>query len=176
MKRALALLAVIGLAACGDNGAPPAPSDDAAVAPPPAAPLEPRPLPLQAADFPPLASRDCGEVARFYGEALSERAFDRAALVWDDPVIDGARLEALFGPYAQPRVSWDEPTVEGAAGSLYCTITGRLSDAADPAIPAIEGTLMLRRVNDVPGATPEQLRWTIRSSTFVEPLERSGTG
>jgi len=29
---------------------------------------------------------------------------------------------------------------------------------------------------NVPGATPEQLRWTLRSSTFVEPLERSGRG
>ena len=30
-----------------------------------------------------------------------------------------------------------------------------------------------KRVNDVPGATPDQLRWTLQSSTFVERLERS---
>jgi hypothetical protein len=184
MKRALALLACAlacaGLAACGDSGTPndPAPEPSSAPdrAPAAGAQLEPRPLPLQAADFPALASRDCGEVASFYGEALGERAFERAALVWDDPVIDGARLEALFGAYAEPRITWGEPSIEGAAGSLYCTVTGSLVDAGGPAAAASEGTLVLRRVNDVPGATAEQLRWTIRSSTFVEPLERSGTG
>jgi hypothetical protein len=180
MKRALALLGVLGLAGCGDGSAPsetaPASSEAAPVANAPSAPLEPRPLPLQAADFPTLASRDCGEVVTFYAEALAEGAFERAALVWEDPVIDGARLEALFGAYGQPRVTWGAPAVEGAAGSLYCTVTGSLVDAGDPAVAASEGTLVLRRVNDVPGATPEQLRWTIRSSTFVKPLERSGTG
>ena len=50
------------------------------------------------------------------------------------------------------------------------------TDAQDPARPALEGTLLLKRVNDVPGATPDQLRWTLRSSTFVEPLERSDRG
>src|SRR5690606_17302442 len=176
MKRALALLAVLRLAACGQGEAPPAQTHETTSAPPAGAQLQPRPLPLQAADFPALESRDCAEVATFYAEALAERAFERAALAWDDPVIDGARLEAVFGAFAQPRVTWGEPAIEGAAGSLYCTVTGTLADGADPAGSATEGTLVLRRVNDVPGATPEQLRWTIRSSTFVEPLERSGTG
>ena len=40
----------------------------------------------------------------------------------------------------------------------------------------VDGTLLLRRVNDVPGATPDQLRWTLRASTFVERLERSDGG
>ena len=72
--------------------------------------------------------------------------------------------------------NWTEPLVEGAAGSLYCTIVGKLTDAADPAKPLLEGTLLLRRANEVPGATAEQLRWTLQSSTFVEKLERSTTG
>jgi len=107
---------------------------------------------------------------------VEERDFARAALVWDDPVIDAARLEALFAGYTRPRVSIGDVTEEGAAGSLYCTVAGVLTDATDTATAPVEGTLQLRRVNDVPGATPDQLRWTIRQSTFVEPMERSGRG
>ncbi len=53
-------------------------------------------------------------------------------VVWDDPVIDGARMEAVFGDKTQPAITWAEPVVEGAAGSLYCTIAGRLADTAAP--------------------------------------------
>ena len=84
-----------------------------------------------------------------------------------------ARLEQVFGSYKELRLAWTEPVIEGAAGSLYCTVSGKLTDAQDPARPPIEDTLTLKRVNDVPGATPDQLRWTMRESTFVERLERS---
>jgi len=145
----------------------------------PAAPdplATPAPLPAQVADYPQLESRNCREVAQFYLTAVEERAFARAALVWDDPVIDSARLEALFASYQRPQVTTTELTEEGAAGSLYCTLTGTLTDAADPAKTPLEGTLQLRRVNDVDGATPDQLRWTIRQSTFIETMERSARG
>jgi hypothetical protein len=133
-------------------------------------------LPPQVSDFPVLASKDCTEVVEFYLEALSSHEYAQAALVWDDPVIDAARLEAVFGGYREAQVEWTDPSVEGAAGSLYCTVNGALTDAGDPARPMLEGTLALRRANEVPGATADQLRWTLQSSTFVEKLERSTTG
>jgi hypothetical protein len=149
-----AALLLLGCSA-GDQ---PAPAPEASATPP------------QVADFAALASKDCSEVVQFYLEALGGREWARAALVWGDPAIGAARLEAVFAGYKEMQVEWTEPFVEGAAGSLYCTVAGKLSDARDPATPVREGTLLLRRVNDVPGATPEQLRWTLRSSTFVEPL------
>ena len=158
------------LAGCGTNEEPaPTPSETSAT-------LAPAPLPPQVTDFPALASKDCGEVVEFYLEALGGREWAQAALVWNDPVIDGARLEAVFGGYKELRLAWTDPVVEGAAGSAYCNVGGTLTDAQDPAKPPVEGTLLLKRVNDVPGATPDQLRWTLRSSTFVEPLERSDGG
>lgn len=168
MMRAALLLALL-LAACGGDSEP-APEPTEAPA------LSAGELPPQVADFPVLASEDCAEVVEFYLEALSSREYAQAALVWDDPVIDAARLEAVFGGYREAQVEWTEPVIEGAAGSLYCTVTGTLTDAGDPARPMLQGTLILRRANDVPGATPDQLRWTLQSSTFVEKLDRSTQG
>ena len=167
---ALSFAAVVLLAGCGADEQPaPEPGEAGAT-------LPPGPLPPQVADFPALASKDCGEVVEVYLEALGGREWAKAALVWHDPVVDGARLEAVFGGYKELQLAWTEPSVEGAAGSLYCTVVGKLTDAQDPAKPPVEGTLELKRVNDVPGATPDQLRWTLRSSTFVEQLERSDRG
>ena len=172
MKRAAALLAVgLLVAGCGSSEEPSADTAEA-----PALGGSETRLPPQVADFPALASKDCAEVVQFYLEAVGGREWDKAALVWDDPVVDAARLAAVYGGYKVPKVEWTEPFVEGAAGSLYCTVSGKLTDEGDAAKVLLEGTLLLRRANDVPGATPDQLRWTLQSSTFVENLARSARG
>jgi len=119
---------------------------------------------------------DCGAVAHAYVSAIERRQFELAAEFWNDPVIDGERLDALFADYVTPRIEIADLQQEGAAGSLFCTITGALVDASNPGVAPRPGEMVLRRANDVPGATAEQLRWTIRSSTFVEPMQRSGKG
>jgi len=172
MRAALPLAVALMLAGCG-GGEPASEADRAPAAGLGAPDLR---LPPQAADFPALAGKDCADVVQFYLEAIGGGEWARAALVWDDPVVDAARLEAVFAGYKLPQVEWTEPFVEGAAGSLYCTVAGKLTDAADLAKPMREGTLLLRRANDVPGATADQLRWTLQSSTFVENLARSSRG
>lgn len=170
-RTAFPFAAALLVAGCGASEEPaPAPGETAATVETVAPELPPAP---QAADFPALASKDCDTVVQFYLEALGGHDWARAALVWNDPAIDAAKLEAVFGGYRELELAWTEPFVEGAAGSAYCTVSGKLTDAQDPAKPPVEGTLLLKRVNDVPGATPDQLRWTLRSSTFVERLERS---
>ena len=186
--RAAALLALAALAACGSpSPAPapqasetgPAPALSSAPAPPAAAaiPIAPptlTPVPQPTRDLAVLDSRDCRTVAQPYIDALARRDFAFAARVWDDPVIDDARLRALFAGYRQPAITISGIAQEGAAGSLYCTVSGALTDAGSGAKPASKGEIVLKRVNDVPGATPPQLRWTIRSSTFVEDMQRTG--
>lgn len=167
-RAATAFAGVLLLAACGGADEP-----DPQASELPAPVLDQQELPLQAADFSALASKDCGDVVKFYVDAVGSGEWERAALVWDDPVIDGARLAAVFAAYDAPQIEATEPSVEGAAGSLYCTVNGTLIDSANSATPPSGGDLLLRRTNDVPGATPEQLRWTLQSSTFVENVERS---
>ncbi|WP_052208548.1 hypothetical protein [Croceibacterium mercuriale] len=173
------LLPVLALlAACGGEAPAPQPTGSAApqtlrdtLEDPLATPAA---LPPQVAEFPALSSRTCMDVVRFYGDALAAGEWEQAALAWADPVIDGARLQSVFGSYQQPAFTWGDPVEEGAAGSLYCTVEGTLTDAATPGTAPVSGTLELKRVNDVDGATPTQLRWTVRSSSFIEPTERSG--
>lgn len=177
--RAALLPALALLAACGGEAPAPQPTGSTAAAPARLTPVDPlatpAPLPPQVADYPALSSRTCMDVVRFYGQAIAAGEWEQAALAWADPVIDGARLQSIFAGYQRPTIDWGDPVEEGAAGSLYCTVTGTLADAGTPGTAPVSGTLELKRVNDVDGATPTQLRWTIRSSTFIEPTERSAT-
>lgn len=173
MRRLLAASLALVLASCGSEEpaeAPSAPGETGETA------ALPRPAQVSPAQAAALESTDCRAVARAYFDAIALRDFAFAARFWDDPVIDDARLAALFTGYGQPRFEIATVREEGAAGTLFCAVTGALSDLADPARPLREGEIVLGRANQVPGATPEQLRWTIRSSTFVEPMERSGKG
>ena len=173
----VALLALAALAGCGrqDNADPAAtpaetPGSASAVATTAALPTPSAPAAAtRAEDVPQLASRDCAQVAQFALEAIGAHDFDRAAWAWNSATrMDAATLKAAFGSYATPQFTWAEPAVEGAAGSLYCTVTATLEDAGNGNRPPVDGTFTLRRVNDVEGATPEQLRWTVRSTTFVQ--------
>ena len=65
--------------------------------------------------------------------------------------------------------------VEGAAGSLYDTVQLTLTGEKTDGTPyKVTGPVILRRVNDVPGSTPEQRQWRIykmdlSSNTKTQP-------
>jgi hypothetical protein len=79
-----------------------------------------------------------------------------------------AEFAAMFEGLGEIAVAISAGEMEGAAGSLYytsqATITG--TDAEGRPI-RIEGPVVLRRVNDVPGASEEQLRWHIESADLT---------
>mgnify|MGYP001557721769 CR=1 FL=1 len=177
--RLAALLMPLVLAGCGSPEQAPAPQASepapaAAVSPAPVAPPTLGPIPQPTPDLAVLDSRDCRTVALAYAYARARGDFALAARGWNDPVIDDARLKALLARYKQPSIALSGLEPDGAAGSSYCTVSGSLTDAGDKAQAASKGEIVLKRVNDVPGATPSQLRWTIRSSTFVEKMQRTG--
>lgn len=171
----LALSGALLAAACGGSGDEASPDADATMVPYAPEPAQTRPAPPLVGDFPELSSKDCVEVVRFYVEALGSHEYDKAALVWNDATIDGASLRTIFAGYEEPLFEWTEPFVESTSRSQFCTVGGTLFDAKDPAKPIVQGRLELYRSNDLPDATPVQLRWTLRSSSFVQPLRAAGS-
>ena len=108
-----------------------------------------------------------------WGAALEHKDFARAyAQFGDDGARSGMSEKAYaesFAKYRTITVAMPTGSMEGSAGSLYytapTTITGELNGGGSY---RLRGPVVLRRVNDVPGASAEQLRWHIYSAD-LEP-------
>ena len=182
MKHAIPATAALALAlaACNQSAPEAKPSEAAPVATaPPEAPVSqatpqadpaPQPSPSQTVS-PPPESRDPQVVLAFWRKALETHDYATARGVWGNHGEASKQTPAAFA------AAWDKYRIiditpgkgdqEGAAGSLYyeapVTVTGLRRDGKPY---NLAGTITLRRVNDVAGATPEQLRWHIESSTL----------
>jgi len=105
-----------------------------------------------------------------FARAIERKRYDEAwALLspadrakWSRPAFT-----AMFGDLGNITVAIPDGTTEGAAGSLYYTAPVTITAADKDGRPVrIEGSAVLRRVNDVDGATPEQLRWHFATLTL----------
>ena len=73
-----------------------------------------------------------------------------------------ARFNGLFESLRDISVAVPEGTMEGAAGSSYYTSDAEITASdADGRPVRLEGPIVLRRVNDVPGSSAEERRWHI---------------
>ena len=104
---------------------------------------------------------------RFYTNAIRVGDWNAAARAWSlDAQMTPQKLESEFGGDAGPKITIGKGDMAGAAGSLYYEAP-LVVDFADGR-ESKRGTIVLRRVNDVPGASEEQLNWRIeRTSTLV---------
>jgi len=104
-----------------------------------------------------------------WARALELGDYAKAYAQWGD---NGARsgmspreFADYWGKFKTITVSVPEGTMDAGAGSVFYTVpTTIVGKQADGKPYRLEGTTMLRRVNDVPGATPAQLHWHIESS------------
>ncbi len=77
------------------------------------------------------------------------------------------RWTDMFARLESPSVTVAKGRMEGAAGSSYYTSPVAVSGTGPGVGPVrYEGEVVLRRANDVPGATPAQLHWHIHSVTL----------
>jgi hypothetical protein len=113
------------------------------------------------------------DVLRRYYQAIDERDYRRAYALWArDGAASGQVYDAFAAGFAQTAntgVKFTGPAKLGAAaGTIYAEVPVRV-DATTTAgeLQHFEGTYVLRRANDVPGATPEQLRWHIDSAKLA---------
>jgi hypothetical protein len=141
------------------------PSDDAA----PDAASKPGPAPSESAPANPAlsATRNPGAVLSAWGDAVEARDWHTVRAFWGDhgkaSGLDDKAFAARWGKLVQPKVTIGDGDSEGAAGSIYYTAPVTVVDGAR----RLTGQVVMRRVNDVPGATPEQLRWHIESTTIA---------
>ena len=115
---------------------------------------------------PPSASRDPQVVVKAWADAVRARDWPAAYGYWGDHGTRSgkplAQFTAQWNVLQKPLVVVGKGDQEGAAGSLYYTVPVTISDGGKQ----ISGELVLRRVNDVDGASAEQLRWHIDSTTL----------
>jgi hypothetical protein len=110
--------------------------------------------------------RDPERLLRFYGNAVRTGDWPSAARAWTlDAQMTPEKLSAQFGPTSRPKLAIGKGDVEGAAGSLYYE-TPVVVDFGDGR-PSRRGTIVLRRANDVPGASAEQLNWRIERTSML---------
>jgi len=168
-------LIVLGLAGCEKKPPEPQPVETpAAVPPPPVAPpstLAPAPSPSSRPseqakpDSTALnGRRDPDRLLRSYAAALHAKDWASASRAWaSNSGVTAETLKAAYDRRDRPTLEVGKGQVEGAAGSLYYEAPVVLRFGSDT---PERGTLTLRRVNDVPGASPEQLRWHIERATI----------
>jgi hypothetical protein len=189
MKTTAALASALALAACGQPGARQNEQPDPAIAPATeaavtvAAPAA-RPAGANAAaadGAPDLApprltpeaergEKGARNVLLSFARAIELRDYGQAwALLSpaDQRKWPEAQFAALFADLGKASVAIPAGTMEGAAGSSFytapVTITGEDTDGRPV---RLAGEAVLRRVNDVDGATPAQLRWHFERLTL----------
>jgi hypothetical protein len=173
--RKLALFLVLPLAACG----PQEPASEAVATPEPTseAPPPPSPAPSESAsaavrDYTPprlVPEAEKGEegarnLLLAWAAAMEDRAFGPAYALFGDFAErtgqSASEYADAFANYRTINVAIGEGSSEGAAGSIYYEVPVTLSGTTSNGGTYLrEGTMTLRRVNDVPGATPAELRW-----------------
>ena len=141
----------------------PAAGDTASSAPTPATPAAATSTPAASAT-PDLDARALNErkdpdrLLAYLSEAIDAGKWDAAAKAWQDGT-DAAGVKKLFGAPASALVTFGKGEEEGAAGSLYYAAPVLL--LVDHGKMQKQGTITLRRVNDVPGASEASLAWHV---------------
>jgi len=115
----------------------------------------------------PSASRDPAEVLAAWAKAVEARDWRTVRSYWGSggarSGMDDAAFAARWSDLLAPKVTIGAGEQEGAAGSLYYTAPVTIVDGPR----SVKGEVTMRRANDVPGATPEQLRWHIENTTLA---------
>ena len=110
----------------------------------------------------PKTAEAAGQVVQHYGVLIEQKRWDDAAKLWGSSDL-AAQFDAKLKPNKETHLEIGDPgSPEGAAGSIYVSVPVALygRDAEGKPFRA-KRTIVLRRVNDVPGSTEAQRRWHI---------------
>ena len=107
-----------------------------------------------------------------WADALEARNWAAAYALWGEDGaasgMDAAAFADSYEPFHSIHLAVGDGQSEGAAGSLYFEANVVMTATTADGLPVrFEGPVTLRRVNDVPGATPEQLQWHIVANAMT---------
>lgn len=169
-----AVIAVLALCACGEPA--PAPTETASPSPDPtAASPTPTDTETDAALAPPLVpeaekgEKGARNVLLAWARAVENKRFGEAYAQFGEGGpqngMSAAEYATQFGRCRKITVALSDGQMEGAAGSSYYTAPTTLScELVTGNTEKWTGDAVLRRVNDVPGASAAQLRWHMVSA------------
>ena len=183
-ERAALALALLALSGCDARQPADAPTSKAARDPiasestfaePSPAPKPPKPAPIAtpvsvaipapAPDA--MQSRNPSEVLAAWGHAVEARDWAKVRGFWGEHgTMSGLSPQAFarrWSVLGQPHITIDIGLGDAGAGSLFYTAPVTITDGPH----RIAGQVVLRRVNDVDGASAEQLRWHIEKSSVT---------
>ncbi len=174
--RILFLFSTALLFACSGQKPSAAPDNETGGSPlAPPAPGQPGGLPdertpLAEGPIDPKSAQGAGQVLQHYFALIEAGRHEEAWRLWSDggraSGMSAAQFAAGFAPYAEYHANIGTPgRIEGAAGSAYVEVPVQVYGRVRGGAPfSRRGTMTLRRVNDVPGATAEQRQWRIHRS------------
>lgn len=119
-------------------------------------------LPEPKGPIDPKSTEAAGQVVQHYGALIEQKKWNDAAKLWGSSEA-AAQFAAKLKSNQETHLEIGElGRPEGAAGSIYLSVPVTLygKDAEGKQFRA-ERTIILRRVNDVPGSTEAQRRWHI---------------
>lgn len=147
------------------NRAEPVPKRGAPERSKPVTQLDPQATPPEVANDP-KSPAAAVKVVEAYFAALGDRRYGDASRLFPASGMSEAEFAASYAKYRTFSAVVGTPGMtEGGAGSIYIEIPVVVTGTLKTGEPLrMEGPVALRRVNDVDGATPAQLRWHIFSS------------
>lgn len=124
----------------------------------------------EALDMGALSDRENPErLLRFYAAALQSANWDAAAQAWSrDAEVTADTLNLAYGAGGPFTAVIGKGDIESAAGTLFYQAP-IVIDYTNDDQPERRGTIVVRRLNDVPGASETQLNWRIDRSTVLKP-------
>lgn len=135
--------------------------------------------PIAEGTIDPDSGQGAAQVVQGYFGLLEAKKFEDAQDLWDQEGAigsqDDAHFAARFRGFSEIHANIGAPNEpEGAAGSTFVTVPaqvyGRIAANGQPWYTLRQVTL--RRVNDVPGSTPDERRWHIESiANYTPPPE-----
>ena len=166
--KSIAITTLALLAACSPSHKTPEANEAAATETPVrnaesvALPDDKTPLAEPKGPIDPKSAEAAGQVVQHYGALTEQHRSGEAEKLWADPRA-ASQMTSQLAAYPDIHLEIGKPAEpEGAAGSVYTTVPVIFYGKDQTGAPLRVGaSVILRRVNDVPGSTEAQRRWHI---------------